>query len=60
MASKKPKKQPLSMFERPRLHYCPEHGLEAKPVLVVRGGRARLRFLCPEGCDLRRPQTDKR
>ena len=38
-----------------RKHYCPEHKIEMKPVKLWGKG---IVFMCKEGCELSRRQTD--
>lgn len=56
--TKKQGRGPLDKFDPPKKHYCPEHGHEMKIVAV--GFRRRIRFVCPEGCDLGRRGVIKR
>lgn len=56
MAAKKTTR--VGASEKPKLHYCREHGLEAKPFAL--GFKRKIRYRCEQGCNLHRKQTEVR
>ncbi len=41
--------------EVPKKHYCPKHDVECKGVMVM--PKRRMKYICPQGCELGKGRT---